>query len=304
MNPVNTGNSSSGKAGYLERFIGGIDKIETGRPGGISADRWLVVHYRPEYAPILEHYLSYDDERVRTEVIMLLTDVRESYVAATIRDMSIRDTETVRGACIGYLSAFLEIEERIPLMLEIIRYKRGEEFSKAAKTLGSIGRIEDIDTIRRSYGMVKGSMRDELHDTLSRIINRHPELEPKRNLILSVPVRPDEDAFDLFLNKSIEYLDVRYRNNIFSEKIISATSHKNIASALNRMNLRLYNEADNLNLYCAEETERADFLTDLIFWASKDLNGKIIRGSDIDHRCPRCGRDMIFYNGLWSCPHC
>lgn len=304
MSPVKKGSSSSGKTGYLERYIGGIDRIETGRPGGVSADRWLVVHYRPEYAPILKRYLSYDDERVRAETVMLFTDVKEPYVAETVRTMSIKDTEMVRGACIGYLSVFSEIEEKIPLMLDTIRYKRGEEFSKAAGMLGSIGRIEDIETIRRSYGMVKGSMRNELFDTLSRIIDRHPEMEQKRNLILSLPVRPDEDAFDRFLSKSIEYLDVRYRGNIFPEKNISATSHNNVASALNKMNIRLYNEADNLNLYCAGETERADLLADLIAWATKDLAGKIVRESEVAHRCPRCSNDMVFYNGIWSCPHC
>lgn len=45
--------------GYLQRYMGGIDKIETGRPGGISDDRWLVIHYDPKYGPILTRYLSF-----------------------------------------------------------------------------------------------------------------------------------------------------------------------------------------------------------------------------------------------------
>ncbi len=296
--------SSSGKAGYLERYIGGIDRIETGRPGGVSADRWLVVNYRSEYAPILERYLSYDDERVRAETIMLFTDVKEPSVADTIREMSITDTERVRGACIGYLSAFTDAEERIPELLNTIRYRTGDEFSKAAGLLGSVGRIEDIDTIRKSYGLVKGTMRNELHRTLSRIIDRNPELELRRELILSLPVRPDEDAFGSFLGRSIEYLDVRYRENIHPEKIISAKVRNNIASALNKMNIRLYNESDNLEHYGAVETERADRLSDLIRWATDDLDGKTVKTSDVAHRCPKCGKNMTYYNGMWSCTDC
>ena len=296
--------SSSGKAGYLERYIGGIDRIETGRPGGISDNRWLAVNYRPEYAPILERYLSYDDDRVRAETVMLFTDVRESSVIDTVRKMSTSDTERVRGACIGYLSVFAEAEERIPELLKTIRYKTGAEFSKAAGMLASIGRAEDVDTIRRSYGLVKGAMREELHETLSRIVDRHPELGSRRALILSLPVRPDEDAFGNFLNKSIEYLDVRYRENIHPGKTVSAKTRNNIASALNKMNFRLYNESENLEFYGAVETERADRLTDLIVWATEDLAGKTVLASDITRGCPKCGKAMTYYNGIWSCIHC
>lgn len=296
--------SSSGKAGFLERYIGGIDRIETGRPGGISSNRWLVVNYRPEYAPILERYLSYDDDRVRAETIMLLTNVREPSVADTVRKLSVSDTERVRGACIGYLSVFAEAEKEIPELLRTVRYKTGTEFSRAAGMLGSVGRAEDIDAIRRSYGLVKGTMRDELRETLSRIVDRYPELESRRALILSLPLRPDEDSFGNFLSKSIEYLDVRYRNNIHPEKTVSAKTRNNIVSALNKMNLRIYNESENLEFYSAVETERADMLTDLIVWAREDLEGKTVRTSDIAHGCPKCGRAMTYYNGIWSCIHC
>lgn len=301
---LGTKRSSASKAGYLERYIGGIDRIETGRYGSISSDRWLVVNYKPEYASILERFLSYENERVRAETVMLFTNVREYSVADTVRGMSTKDTEKVRGACIGYMSVVTDATDRIPKLLETIRYKSGEEFSKAAVEMGDIGRMEDIDLIRRSYGLVKGSMRKELHDTLTRIIDRHPELEHRRDLILSLPVRPDEDDFGKFLDKSIEYLDKRYRENIHPEKIISAKVRNNISSALNTMNVRLYNEADNLKHYCAVETERADILSDLVTWATKDLSEKNIRTYDKSHRCPGCGREMTYYNGSWSCLDC
>lgn len=294
---------SNNRAGYLERYIGGIDKIETGRHGGISDDKWLVIYYNPKYGPILTRYLSFDNEQVRAETVMLLTDVREPMAADAIRKMSTSDTEKVRGACIGYLAAVSEAEDLIPQLIKTIKYKRSEEFSKAALTLGSIGRDEDIEDIRNVFGQVKGEMRNEIRDTLLRIINRYPDLRSKRDFILSLPVRPDEDAFDSFINKSIKYIDTRYRENVFSEKKISITTKNNIISALNTMSTRIYNESDNLQYYGEEETERTSELADLISWASEDLATKTVYGGE-EHLCPKCGIDMIYYRGLWSCPDC
>ncbi len=283
--------------------MGGIDKIETGRPGGISDDRWLVIHYDPKYGPILTRYLSFDNEQVRMETIMLLTDLKEPMAADTIRKMSTSDTEKVRGACIGYLAVVSEAEELIPQLMDTIKYKRGEEFSKAALTLGSVGRDEDIEDIRKVLGQVKGEMRDEIRKALSRIIYRYPDLKSKHDLILSLPVRPDEDAFDSFINKSIEYIDKRYRNNVSPETRISVTTRNNIVSALNKMSARIYNESDNLQYYGEEETERTAELADLISWASNDLATKTVYGGE-GHTCPKCGVDMVYYRGLWSCPDC
>lgn len=295
---------SGGSLSYLERFIRGLDKIETGRPGGISNDKWLVIDYRPEYGPILTRYLSYDNEQVRAETVMLLTDVKELLAADIVRKMSRTDTEKVKGACVGYLTAISETEEKIPKLLETIRFKNGEEFSKAANLLGTFGRKEDIDDIRKVYGMVKGKMREEIHLTLSKIIGRYPDLQPKSELILSVPVRPDEDSFDRFVNKAIEYLDIRYRGNISPQNNISADTGNNILSALKKMRIRLYNESDNLERYGAEETDLADRLSDLISWAYDDLANKAIYNSDTGNTCSECGTDMIFYKGFWSCPKC
>lgn len=295
---------SGGSLSYLQRFIQGLDRIETGRPGGISNDRWLVINYRPEYGPILTRYLSYDDEQVRAETVMLLTDVRELLAADIVRKMSMTDTEKVKGACIGYLVSLSETEEKIPKLLETIRFKSGEEFSKAANLLGSLGRVEDIDDIRRVYGMVKGKMREEIHLTLSKIIDRYPELRSRGELLLSLPVRPDEDAFDRFVNKAIVYIDVRYRENVFPEKFISTNAKNNILSALNTMRVRLYNESDNLERYGAEETDLANDLSDLISWAYEDLAGKTEYCPEKENVCPKCGSDMVLYKRVWSCPKC
>lgn len=294
---------SNSRAGYLERYMGGVDKIETGRPGGISNDKWLVIYYNPKYGPTLIRYLSYENEQVRAETIMLLTDVREPAAADIVRKLSTSDTEKVRGACIGYLAAVSEAEELVPQLMDIIKHKRGKEFSKAASMLGSIGRNEDIEDIRNVFGQVKGEMRNDIRNTLSRIVDRYPHLKSKRDLILSLPVRPDEDAFDSFITKSIEYIDTRYRNNVFPEKNISAMAKNNIISALTKMSTRLYNESDNLQHYGAEETDRVAELTDMISWASEDLATKIVYGEE-GHMCSKCGADMVYYKGLWSCPHC
>lgn len=294
---------SNNRPSYLERFIGGVDKIETGRPGGISDDKWLVIYYSPKYGPILTRYLSYDNEQVRAETIMLLTDLKEPVAADIIREMSTSDTERVRGACIGYLAVISETEELIPQLMDTIKHKRGEEFSKATSILGSIGRKEDIEDIRNVFGQVKGEMRNEVRTTLSRIVDRYPDLGSKRDFILSLPVRPDEDAFDSFINRSIEYIDIRYRTNVFPVNKISVTAKNNIVSALNKMSTRLYNELNNLQNYGEEETERSSGLAELISWASKDLTTKITYG-DKGHICSKCGTDLVYYRGLWSCPDC
>ncbi|NCA73885.1 MAG: HEAT repeat domain-containing protein [Gammaproteobacteria bacterium] len=295
---------SDNKVGYLERFLGGVDKIESGRPGGISGDRWLTVYYRPEYAPVLLRYLSYGNENVRAETVMLLTDVREPAAADAVRSMSVSDTGKVRGACIGYLNAVSDAGGRVPSLMDVLKHSRGEEFSKAASLMGSLGRKEDIDELRKIYGQVRGEMRKELFGALERIIGRYPDLGPKRDLFLSVPVPPDEDAYDRFITVSTEYLDKRYRENVSAQKKIDAKTANNVSAALAKMRTRIYNESDNLQHYGAEESERTSELTELIRWASEDLASKTVLQGGPGHLCPKCGAQMILYRGLWSCPEC
>ncbi len=295
---------SDNRVSYLERFLGGVDKVETGRPGSISDDRWLATYYRPEYAPVLLRYLSYANENVRAETLMLLTDVREPAAADTVRRMSVSDTEKVRGACIGYLNAVSDAEGRVPSLMDALKHSRGEEFSKAASLIGSFGRKEDIDELRRIYGQVRGDMRKELFTALERIIGRYPELGPKRDLLLSLPVSPNEDAYDRFVTVSEEYVDKRYRENVSSQKKIDAKTANNVSAALAKMRTRIYNESDNLQYYGAEESDRTYKLTELIRWASEDLALKTVVQGGPGHLCPRCGAQMVLYRRLWSCPEC
>lgn len=295
---------SNNRVSYLERYLGGVDKIETGRPGGISEDRWLATYYKPEYASVLLRYLYYDNENVRAETIMLLTDVKEPAAADIVRKLSISDTEKVRGACIGYLSAIADVEERVPKIMDTLRHSRDDDFSKAASIMGSIGRMEDIDELRKIYGRVRGDMRKRIFDALSRIISRYPELESKKDLILSVPVHPDEDSYDRFITVSTDYLDKRYRENISDLRKISAKTRNNVVSAINKMRIRIYNESENFQHYGAEESERTEKLMELMTWASNDLLSKIVSDDGPGHICPKCGSEMIYYKGLWSCPDC
>lgn len=295
---------SAGKAGYFERFMGGIDKIETGRPGGISEDRWLAAYYRPEYAPIICRYLSYDNETVRAETVMLLTDVREPYAADIIGKMSVSDTEKVRGACIGYMNAVKSADEKIPVLIDVLKHRRGEEFFKAAEAMKAYGRAEDVDELRGIMGYLKDDMRTAVKNVLERIISRYPELKGKRDLILSAPLRPDVDSYNQFLNRSVEYLDVRYRNNVFPSGSISRSTETNILAALKKMKIRIYNETGNLEFYSPSEAERTKELTDLIVWAYGDLASKEVYEEKTSDLCPKCGKRMIQYKGFKSCPDC
>ena len=237
------------KAEYLERFLEAVDRVIAGRPGSISEDRWLVNYYDAEKLSVLSGYLDCDDERVRAETVMLLADVRERAVLDKVKDMRQRDSERVRLACMGYLSAIQSDDELIPQLFDVMDHRNGSEFMRAANRMASIAREEDVPHLRRIYGQVGGEMRSAVRVVLDRVIARNPSLQPKRELILSVPVYPNEQEFERFLDTSIEYLDVRYRENVLPRDKIKVGTFNNVARALGRMRTRLYNEADNLQFY-------------------------------------------------------
>ncbi|MBR2394555.1 MAG: hypothetical protein IKA98_03540 [Candidatus Methanomethylophilaceae archaeon] len=294
------------KAEYLGRFLDDVDRVMSGRHGSITGDRWLVNNYSADFLPLIDKYLSCEDEVVRAETILLLCDVRERAVMGRVRDMRKSDVERVRLACLGYLNIMQDEDDLIPDLFAILEHKTGEEFSRAATRMASVARKEDVPRLRRIYGQVRDDMRSEVGVILDRVVSRNPDLRSKRDLIMSVPVYPDEDAFDRFLDTSIEYLDVRYRNNVLPVERISRGTFNNVAHALNKMRTRLYNEADNLVYYGVDKDDRFKELTDLIRWASADLSRKEVVGGDrsSSHKCPRCGGLMISNKGIWTCPDC
>lgn len=291
-------------ASYLERFL---DDVTGGRLGSISEDRWLVSNYDSSKLPLLKPYLKIDDPAIVAELIQILTDVRERAVYEEISNISKSCSERVSMACIGYLTRMREDDEEIPRLIDILDHSHGSEFIRTAGLLGKIARTDDMPEVRRIGGQVHGSMRDAMKDVLKSIIERDPSLEKKKELILSDPVYPDEEAFDGFLDKSMEYLDVRYREKMAPKDSVKLAVYNNIISAIRKMRIRLYNEADNLEFYGDDKRDRFDELTELLAWANSDLSKKTIVRTDTGQSgliCPRCGSRRVFHDGFWMCPEC
>lgn len=237
---------------------------------------------------------------------MLLADVRERAVLDKVRDMSRRDSEKVRMACMGYLSTLEEDDRLIPELFDIMDHRDGAEFLRAATRMASVAREEDVPHLRRIYGQVGGEMRSAVRVILDRVIARNPGLQSRRDLILSVPVYPNESEFERFLDSAVEYIDVRYRKNVHPLESVKVGTYNNVARALGKMRTRLYNEADNLQFYGPDKTDRSRELTSLIRWANDDLSKKEVTGTERSrsHVCPRCGEMMVCYKGMWICPDC
>ena len=294
-------------AQYLDRFLRDVDLSMHGRPGSIAEDRWLVNNYDPEKLKLLRPYLEFEDNGVTAEVVTLLGDVRERAVMTEISKMRGSRGDKVGMACLGYLTAMREDDEAIPVLLDVMDHDHGPEFFRAARRMAAIARAEDLPHVRRIYGQVGGSMRDEVRVVIERIIARNPELVPKKDLILSTPVYPNEAEFERFLDSSIEYLDVRYRANVFPHKDIKFSTYNNVARALSKMRTRLYNEADNLQFYGVDKEDRFGELSKLLKWASEDLSRKNVLDPERKGRsrtCPRCGNLLVCYKGIWMCPDC
>ena len=290
---------------YLERLLDDIDSISRGRPNAISDDRWLVNNYDPGKFRLIEPFLSFDDRKVVADVILLLTCVRERAAMGRIEKMD-GFGDAVSMARLGYLTSLRQDDEAIPEIMDVLAHKRGQEFILAARRMGTIGRVADVPALRRIYGQVGGAMKDEVRIALERIISRNPELQATSDLILSCPVYPNENEFEEFLDKSIDYLDVKYRANVYGKKQISSKVHANVSRALRVMRTRLYNEADNLSIYGVDKEDRWHELADLMKWANDDLSSKEVQGPDVRKArvCPKCGGMMTCYKGIWMCPEC
>ena len=115
---------------------------------------------------------------------------------------------------------------------------------------------------------------EQIASALSRIVTRHPSLEPKRRYIMSVPVFPDEAAFTAFADRAIDYLGVRYHESIEPRRRVTERTYNNVASSIRTMQVRLYNERENLRYYSREASDRFSYLEDLVVWAAEDLAGK------------------------------
>jgi len=289
---------------YLDRFYDAVDAVASGRAGAISEDRRLRNTYRADYAPVMAAFLQDDDERVRCEVVYLFAEVRERSVRDEIRRMYRSDTQRVRDHCLGYLKALEEDDARIPGLIDSLQHSRGEEYHAAAVALAKMARGEDVDAVREVYGLVDGPMREDARAILEGILERNPDLRRQRALIMSLPVYPDEAAFDRFLDRSMEYLDVRYREKVHPFESVSLTTYNNVAAAMNKIRVRLYNEADNLQFYGPDMADRHLELSKVLSWAAGDLAGKRVTssGEAPSMVCARCGGMMVRTKSGWVCP--
>ena len=252
-----------------------------GADGNISDSRFFVDNYGPGCYDVLIGGLEHPDPRVRAETVLLFSRLGIRKPAERISAMAERDKDVVVGACIAYLKGIEDADGRIPELLYTVNHRTGPDFRTAMRTLGSIATEKDIPEIRRVYAQVDGDMHEQTREALSRIIDRDPDLEPKRMFVLSEPIYPDEDSYTRFLAKSIEYLDVRYRKNIEPRTEVKLTTYNNVVSAILTMQVRLYNETANLDCYSERVAEDTGILNGLIVWAAEDLRSKrIIRPSD------------------------
>ncbi len=244
---------------------------------------------------------------MRADAITFLAVVHERGAVEAVEGIRDRDVDSVSAACDGYLRAMEEDAASVPRLLSVMEHEGGAEFSRAAASLGDIAGPDDMDRIRRTYGQVEGRMREETKEVLESIIARNPELEPSRDFILSLPVYPDEAAFERFLDNATEYVDVRYRRSVLPLAAVPEGVRDNVLRALRRMSIRLYNEADNLEAYGPDKADRLEELTALVAWAGADLASKrVVRDGPegASRECPRCGEPMVMFNGRWTCPGC
>ena len=296
-----------GRFRYLELFLDSVDFVEAGRKGEISENWRLVSEYRPEYYSVIEPHLKNSNAGVRRETVLLLSKLGERRAMDRIKEMRISDNEFVSGACLAYLRAMGDDDDAVKDLLDVMRHTGGKEFTAAASKLRTIAKDTDIPEIREIYGQVNDDLKESVYDVLDSIITRYPELEPKRYLIMSEPIYPNEESLVKFLDKSIVYMDIRYRDNYADSQSISLEMYNKIASAFRKIQIRLYNEKANLKYYSKETKEMYAETEDLLLWAMEDLSAKTVqnteKGAD-GHYCPRCGAKMGRSISGWICPEC
>lgn len=291
---------------YSDRFLDSVDAVESGYKGSISGNKWLINNYRHDFYKSMAVHLRSPDNRVVSELIDFFTAVEERSPLNDIKVLRKEGSEAVRLSSLGYLKHMSDNDRLIEELFDILEHRSGQEFMLAARKMAKIARTSDMAHVRGIYGQVDGEMREQVKAVIVSIISRSPELKDKKDLLLSIPVYPNEYEFESFLDKSIDYLDVRYRCNILPKDSVSLKTYNNIVIAMKTMRTRLYNESDNLTYYGPDKTDRFYELERLVEWAADDLAGKKVIMPDrrTTRPCPRCGTSMSFINGAWSCPDC
>lgn len=297
----------NGRLRYTELFLDCVDYVESGRKGEISDNKRLVSEYEPSFYTVLEPHLRNTDQRVRREVVLLLSRLKERRALERIKEMRISDNDYVSGACLAYLDSIGSDDDAIPVLMDTLRHTKGQEFRNAAMRLRGMARDRDVSEIREIYGQVEDDLKEPVMLILTSILARYPDLESKRYLILSEPVYPDEERLKRFLDKSLVYMDIRYRDSYSGDPSIDLDMYNKIASAFRKIQIRLYNEKANLRYYSKETKSLYRETEDVLLWATEDLSSKTVRGAETEkdtHHCQHCGAKMIRTATDWVCPEC
>lgn len=268
---------------YLERFIECSRLVENGKRGAIRDDKFLINSYRREFYHVLrENGLNHRVSIVRAETIFLLTNLRDPSALKAVSEMRYSDVSSVSDACISYMTALKDEAAVKRDLFSTLEHRNGVQFRNAAMRMGKMATDEDIPALRKIYGQVEGTMRENMKECLSAVLARYPDLEKKRRYILSVPVFPDEKAFDTYMDKSIVYLDIRYRDSIAPYPKITMRAYNNVVKAIRSMQIRIYNERDNLKWYDPSKAAVIKELESLILWAVEDLGEKEVITESFD----------------------
>ncbi len=260
---------------YLERFIECSRLVERGKRGAFRDDKFLLKSYDRSFYHILKKEgLDHSVHTVRAETILLLMELRDPSALKEVTNMRYSDVGSVSDACISYLTALKDAEVVKRELFDTLEHKDGVPFRNAAMRMSRVATDEDIPRLRKIYGQVEGPMRDNIKECLTSIISRYPDLKRKERYILSIPVFPDEKAFDKFMDKSIVYLDIRYRDSIAPRASVSMKAYNNVVKAIRTMQVRIYNERDNLKWYEPSKANVMKELESLIHWVVEDLNDK------------------------------
>lgn len=291
---------------FLEYFMDCVDSVESGKKGAIAENNRLASAYDPEFYDIVKKHLYNGNERVRIEVVLFFTKMKEVQAMEDIRTVRKKDNDNVSSACLAYIDQMETGSKDIPELLDTLKHRNGQEFVLAANKMGHVGRREDIPELREIYGQVRNEMKTAVRNALENICERYPDLKQKRYLILSEPIFPDEKSFLKFIDNSSVYLDIRYRDNIFEKTQISFETYKNVSNAIRKIQIRLYNEKNNLRYYGKEARDGYKEIEELLIWAAEDLSQKktVSDGAVDKHHCPKCGSKMIFVNESWVCTEC
>jgi rubrerythrin len=292
---------------YLEEYLDCVDLVAAGKKGAIADNKYLAANYCPEYYSIISNHLRSNDKNVRAETVLLLSKLGDRQALDIVTKMRTEDCEYVSAACLAYLDSVAFADGGIPKLIDTLQHCNGDDFMKAAAKIRAVGRASDVPALRKIYGQVDGEMQTAMKLALASIIGRNPELRPKTELILSVPIYPDENKFMKFADDMTVYFDIRYRDNVVPLGELTVRMYNNVAHAIVKTQIRLFNEKDNLSFYSKKAEKAHSDLSDLLLWAVDDFKTKRVKEPTAEarlHVCRECGECMVLTEDAWICPIC